>query len=121
MEKNNDVFVRILELCQTGLEGLEHIHKKTMEGQFEETAPLFRDVFSSFREIDNTLQTTLPQEKRNLLLPFTLSVVKAFKVMMEAYKQEQNIKPLEVLQFTLLPYYRKWVEEIEACLKKNGA
>lgn len=117
MEKHLDMIKKINELSQTGLEGLEHIHSKAKEGKFETTIYLFQDVFNSFREIDQTMQEALPPGNNTSIQQITASLLKGFQTLLAAYNKEENMRPLEILQFTLLPYYRKWQEEIQKHLE----
>lgn len=119
MEKQVEVIKRILELSQTGLEGLEYIKKRAMSGHFEETVDLFKDVFQSFNQINKAIQSLPPElENNDTITSLSASLIEGFKLMLAAYKKEGNIRPLEVLQFTLIPCYQKWQSEIDKKLGK---
>lgn len=121
MDNHIEIMQKVTELSKTGLEALEHIQKRTMEGHFEETAPMFKDVFNSFTEIEKAIQPILPAIENNELNALTASLLEGFKLMLGAYKKEENMRPLEVMQFTLLPRYKKWQEELEESFSKYTA
>ncbi|MGF7184415.1 hypothetical protein GGQ84_000498 [Desulfitispora alkaliphila] len=121
MEKQTEVMTKAIELSRTGLEGLEHIHKKTIEGQFEETAILFKDVFHAFTEVEQAIKPIIPELDENEIEPLTASLIEGFKLMLAAYEKEENMRPVEVMQFTLLPRYKKWQAELEKSFAKYTA
>jgi len=116
MEKKMDVMKRIVELSETTLEGLEHVRRRTMEGHFEETAVLFTDVVSSFYEMEKALLPYMEEFKETGLEQKAGEVIQGMKLMLAAYEKEKEARPLEILQFTLLPRYRAWQEELRAAL-----
>ena len=111
-----DVMNKILQLSDTALEGLEHIRKRAMEGHFEKTADLFTDIVESFYRMEAALQPYFPEFNETGLEQKTKDVVQGLKLMLAAYEGEKDVRPLEVLQFSLLPRYRAWQEDLRDAL-----
>lgn len=116
MDKQIEVMKKAVELSKTGFEGLEHIYNKTLEGQFEETAILFKDVFHAFTEIDKAIKPIIPELSKNEIEPLTVSLIEGFKIMLATYEKEENMRPLEIIQYTLMPRYKKWQAKLERIL-----
>ena len=116
MEMNLDVMKSILELSETTLEGLEHVRKRAMEGHFEKTAGLFTDIVESFHRMEAALQPYQTELKESGLEARTGEVVQAMKLMLAAYEGDKDVRPVEILQFSLLPRYRAWQEALRDAL-----
>ena len=115
-EGKREVMNRILELSDTTLEGLEHIKQRTMEGYFEQTTELFTDVMSAFHQMEKALEPLLDELETGELKPRTEELVQAMRLMLAAYEGEQDVKPVEILQFSLLPRYRSWQEALREAM-----
>lgn len=115
MEQYLDGMRRTIELSNTCMEGLEHIKGRLNDGFIEDTIPLMVDVITAFSQIEDFIQPIL----RTSSLPshhiesLTQTLRNAFDHAVAAYNQEQNGKVLEIFQFTLLPAFRKWKNEVE--------
>ena len=59
---NRDLAKRLLELAETGLEGLEYVKEQNGLGNFEQAMSVLTDVIHSFSEIENVLNTNQPEE-----------------------------------------------------------
>lgn len=108
MSKKVDVFKTILALAETTVEGVEHIYERTMEGQFEETAEIFTDVADAFNEMHMALITYLPKYRGSDLERVTGEVTEGMKLMLAAFEGEHDVRPMVVLQFSLVPGFKKW-------------
>jgi len=119
IDSNFEVLQRVLALSETTLDALENIHKRTQKGKFsfQCTVNLFSDVVESFYKMENALKPFMPDFRGTELKKLTAEVVDAIKVMATAYEGRKDARPLEILQFNLLPRYRKWKEELEKALR----
>jgi len=113
MEKYLDIIKRTIQLSETCLEGLEYTKEKLNEGQFEQTIPLMNDSVIAFLQMEKSLQPIFPTFNSNHNESLTHSLQDAFDHAVTAYELGQRGKVLEVFQFTLLPNYKKWKDEIE--------
>ena len=59
---NRDLAKTILELSETGLEGLEYVKEQNGQDNFEPAMSVFTDVIHSFSEIENVLNTNQPKD-----------------------------------------------------------
>lgn len=108
MSKKVDIFKTILALAETTVEGVEHIYERTMEGQFEETAEIFTDVADAFHEMRMALLAYLPTYRGSDLEKITGEVTEGMKLMLAAFEGEHDVRPMVVLQFSLVPGFKKW-------------
>jgi len=113
MEKYLEIIRRTIELSETCLEGLEHIKGKLKEGQFTETIPLMNDSVIAFSQMEKSLQLIFSTLDSNYLESLTHSLQTAFDHTVTVYELGQLGKALEIFQFTLLPSFKKWKNEIE--------
>jgi len=115
---NQELARQITELAETALEGLEHVQRQNMEGKFEQTMPLFTDVIEAFTEIEKILALNgLLDNPEDALASSTQSLKDGFDWMTKAYEQRDNINPLDTMDLTLLPRYKKWQEDLHECLR----
>ncbi len=113
VDEKINIFRTILALADTTLEGVEHIHRRTMEGRFEETAALFTDVADSFHEIKRALHVYYPDYTDSALNLIDRKVVKGMQLLLSAYEGDADVRPLVVLQFSLVPGFRRWLEALQ--------
>ncbi len=116
MDEKIEIMKRILELAETTLEGLEHVSRRVQEGYFQDTTELFTDVVASIHEMEKALQPFLPELEENDLEKKNKELLQALRFLLAAYEGDQDVRPVEVLQFTLLPRYRAWQEELRGAL-----
>jgi hypothetical protein len=112
MEKYMDVMKRTLELSETMGEALEHIKSQVNEGQAESTIQLANDTMTAFASIVQGMRGFLDELPPNQVEEYTDKLLKGFEVLTKAYEQHQDGKILEVLQFNVLPAYKKWNREL---------
>ena len=115
---NRDLAKKLLELAETGLEGLEYVKEQNGQGNFEQAAPVFTDVIHSFSEIENVLNTNQPKEGYTDLATATESLRDGFNWMVKAYESQEQGGTLGIMQLTLIPRYKSWQEELEKCLSR---
>jgi hypothetical protein len=112
MEKQIDVMKRTLELSETMGEALEHIKNQVNEGKAESTIQLANDTMTAFASIVQGMRGFLNELPPNQVEEYTDKLLKGFDVLITAYEQHQDGKILEVLQFNVLPAYKKWNGEL---------
>lgn len=117
MEKYFDVIKRILELTDTCLEGLEYIELKLSEGKYSKSIPLLEDILNGFNEIQKAMEPILLELPENLIELLTDYLTDMFEFLIFTYEKDEMNKALEILNFKLLPGYKRWQEELEKTLK----
>jgi len=111
-EKKSEIHKMIIDLGETTAEGLEHINNLTVGGRFEETAEMFTDVANSFHESEKALLVTFDGYQDSNLQAKGKKVTEAMQLMLQAYEGDREARPMEIMQFTLLPAYRRWQKEV---------
>ncbi len=112
MEKNTEVIGRLIMLSETTAEGLKHVYDCTKNGRFESTIDLFTDIVSSFHEMEKVLTAMLLELNVPELEEKTGDVVECMKIMLLAYEGDKDVRPMEILQFSLLPCFNDWQEAL---------
>ena len=118
---NRDLAKRLLELAETGLEGLEHVRDQIGLGNYEQAMSVFTDVIHSFSEIENVLNAYQTQESDADLATATESLRDGFNWMVKAYESQEQGGTLGIMQLTLIPRYKSWQEELENSLGRYGS
>ena len=114
---NRDLANRLLELAETGLEGLEHVRDQIGLGNYEQSMSVFTDVVHAFSEIEGVLRSTYQSEQgSDDLLSVTDSLKDGFDWMVKAYEERGRLQ--EIMQLTLIPRYKSWQEELEKSLSR---
>ncbi len=108
-----EVMQRIIELSRTGLEAMEHIQNKIIQGHLETTITLFEDVFNAYIEIERAIKPILPKIESNDLENATALLQEGFKLMLAAYEKEKDMRPIEIMETIFLPRYKNWQESLE--------
>ena len=117
MKKYTDVMKQALALSETMGEALEHMKAQVNEGQAESTIQLANDTMTSFASICQNINSSLGEFLPNQIEEHTQLLLKGFDVLTTAYEQHQDGKILEILQFKVLPAYKKWRSELEKHLQ----
>ena len=115
---NRDIAEKLLELAETGLEGLDYVEGQNWQGNFGQAMSVFADVVHSFSEIENVLNTNQPQEGYADLASATTSLRDGFNWMVRAYESQEQGGTLGIMQLTLIPRYKNWQEELEKGLSR---
>ncbi len=114
---NRDLAKRLLELAETGLEGLEHVRDQIGLGNYEQSMSVFTDVVHAFSEIEGVLRSTYPPEQgSDDLLSATDSLRDGFDWMVKAYEEKGRLQ--EIMQLTLMARYKAWLKEVEQNLSQ---
>lgn len=117
MEKHIEVMKQSLELSETLLEGLQHIQKLLNEGKSEQTIFLFEDTLVAYETIARTVESVV-NELNNESIPAQQAVFsQAADLVVTAYEERNYAKVQEVLQFTLVPRFKKLKEQLEEVFK----
>jgi hypothetical protein len=116
IEKYLDVMKRMVELSETCLEGMEHIKLQLNEGRFEDSIRLMTDVVEAYHRMEKSLQDFLSQLSPNRIEELSNPLRRAFEYVVSAYEEGEGAKALEIIQFNLLPSYKKWKGELERSL-----
>lgn len=102
-----------LELSETIIEGLHHIQKLFSEGKHEQTVFLFEDVLEAYATIGRTIDSAV-RELNNESIPMKQAEFsQAANLVVTAYEDKNYPKVQEILQFTLVPRFKKLKEELE--------
>ncbi|MGY0692118.1 hypothetical protein ACW2QC_04900 [Virgibacillus sp. FSP13] len=112
MEKYIDVMKQSTMLQETAYEGLQHIQVLLKEGKFEESIALFSETVQAFSSIEEAViglpDEILTEDSKSL----TTEVRNAFNIVVSSYELKEYGKVQEVLQFTLTPRFKRWMEEL---------
>ncbi|RSL29968.1 hypothetical protein D7Z54_28535 [Salibacterium salarium] len=109
MEKQLPVMEQTLQLSETMGEGLRHVQQLLHEGKFESALPLLEDVFHAYTNIENALQSLLDRLKDPAPIQDQAEKMRgSLKVVVAALEKNEYERVKEVLQFTLLPQWKKW-------------
>ena len=111
-----DIMKRTVELAETGLEGLEQIKIDLKEGKYEQTVTLLQDTLNAFCSIEKAIQPMMPNLLPNELAQLSDQLTKAYQLMTSAYEQRAYNELEEIMQYNLLPSYKKWHAEIDRSL-----
>ncbi len=120
-DKVTVIYQRILDLSETNLEGLKHIQSMAMDGRFEETVTLYTDVANAMCEIQSALEAVYPDYEQSDLKNASERVVESMKLVLAAYEGEKDVRPMEVLQFAMLPTYNRWYDILQEELRETCA
>jgi len=118
-EARAEIYRQILDLAGTVLEGLEHIHRKAGEGNLEQTRELYADVTASFHEIKKGLLAHYPGFNGSEMEERMQKVAEQLDFLVLAYEGDEAARPVEILQLTLLPAYRRWQESLQEALGEH--
>ena len=113
MDEKINVYQTMLKLAQTTLEGVEYIQERTLMGCFGDTAALFTDVADSLHEMKKALTCYYPDYEESALSLLEKDVISGMQMMLLAYEGDKEVRPLVVLQFSLVPGFRRWHDALQ--------
>lgn len=119
MEKYSEVMRQTIELSDTCLEGMEHIFFQLRDGYMEGTIAILGDVIQAIFQLDQSVQLfgeVLPPKEVKPLSQSSQLIYNDLNHIVEAYEQGVSGQALDVLEFRLLPNYKKWKNSLEKCL-----
>ncbi|OEH92205.1 hypothetical protein [Bacillus solimangrovi] len=109
MEKNIKVMNKITELLETCEIGLKHIQHQYQQMRYEESMMLFHDVIHAFATIENSYNNLNVKEE----IKSSNELRKAFDLIVNFYEENDYAQLQQVMQFTLLPSFKRWRAELE--------
>lgn len=113
MEKHIEVMKQSVELSETILEGLQHIQKLLSEGKHEQSVFMFEDVLQGFATIERTIAPAVKELYNESIPAKQAEFSQAADLVVTAYEEKNYAKVQEVLQFTLVPRFKKLKAELE--------
>ncbi|KAF0825138.1 hypothetical protein V7200_17810 [Cytobacillus firmus] len=113
MEKYIEVMKKSQELAETVLEGLQHIQKLIGEGKHEQSILLFEDVLLAYSTIGRSIDSVIRELGNDTVSAQQADVSKAAELVVSAFEEKNYAKVQEVLQFTLIPQFKKLTAEFE--------
>lgn len=116
-QQNVEIMKAALELAQSCLDGLDKIKAKLNEGQLEDTMAYFNHIANSFYNILEAIQPVLEELPPNNLESLSRSLHQALGTAVPAYEEKDLARVLEIMQFSLLPAYKKWYKELDRCFR----
>ncbi len=116
MEKRIDRMRKIIELVETCLEGLEHAKSKMNEGDFENGVIMLHNVVDGYYQAELLLQPLYKDLPSNQLEPLDQALRNSLELVTSAYEQGERVKAMELMQFSVVPNFKKWQAELNRCL-----
>lgn len=113
MEKHIEVMKKSLDLSETILEGLQHIQKLLNAGKSEQSIFMFEDTLQAYATIGKTIGVAVKEIKNDSIPAKQAEFSKAVDLGVTAYENKNYSKVLEILQFTLIPRFKRLKKELE--------
>ena len=117
MEKHIEVMKKSLELSETILEGLQHIQKLLNEGKNEQSVFMFEDALEAYTAISTTIEPVINELNNESISAQQAAFSQAADLVVTAYEEKNYAKVQEILQFTLVPRFKKLKEQLEEAFK----
>ncbi|WP_188454180.1 hypothetical protein [Virgibacillus oceani] len=113
MEKYIEMMKHSQELQETVYEGLQHMQDLLKEGKFEATIPLFQNIVRAFSSVEKSILTLPDDILSEGIQGVTTKVRDALELVVESFEASDYGKIHEILQFTLIPRYKNWINKLE--------
>jgi hypothetical protein len=117
VEKYLDIIRRTLELADTCLQGLEHAKACLNEGRFEDGIIMLHDTVYGYYQMEKALVPVLANLLDTKMRPFGEALSNALDIMVSVQERGERAKALELMQFSVVPAYKKWHAELNRCLR----
>ncbi|SFQ11323.1 hypothetical protein [Salibacterium halotolerans] len=115
MEDQLPVIKQILPLTETMGESLQHIQELLHDGRFEAAMPLFDDLVQAYSSIERALQPFFEEwEETEDLESQTALMKNSLDAVVSALEKNEYEHVKEIMQFTLLPQWKKWHQLMES-------
>ncbi|OAB42939.1 hypothetical protein [Paenibacillus glacialis] len=108
MEEYLEVMRRTVELAETCMDGLHHIHIRLNEGLMEDTLYLLEDIVCGFCQITDSIQVLEFFFLDNEPLDMTTKVEMALHDILSAYEHHDINLASYSLSSLLLPSFQSW-------------
>jgi hypothetical protein len=117
VKKYLDLVRKALNLADTCLEGMEHTKTCLKEGRFEDGLIMLHDTVNSYYQIEKALVPVLASLPGNNIAFLSETLRQALDSMLAVQEQGERAKALELMQFSVVPAYKKWHAELNRCLQ----
>lgn len=117
MKKYLDVIRRTLELADTCLQGLEHAKTCINEGRFEDGIIMLHDAVFGYYQMEKALVPVLANLPGTKMCPLSEALNNALNTVVSVQERGERAKALELMQFSVVPAYKKWHAELNRCLR----
>lgn len=121
MEKYTDIIRKTLDLADTCLQGLEHVITCNNEGRFEDGLIMLHDSVQCYYQMEKALVPVLTKLPANGMGPLSEALCNALDTVISIQERGGRAKVLELMQFSVVPAYRKWHAELNRCLRSHVA
>jgi ribosomal protein S1 len=108
MENYIDLMKQVSELSDSALEGLEHVKQMLNAGNIKSALILSRDFTQAFYQMEKTCGLISKNQLSDELRNQTISLRESINVLVSAFEVSQYSRAQEVIQFNVLPAYKKW-------------
>lgn len=113
MENHIEIMKKALELSETILEGLQYIQKLLSEGKSEQSVFMFEDVLVGYTTIGRTIEPVVIELNNESISAKQAKFIDTANLVVTAYEVKNYAKVQEILQFTLVPRFKRLKEELE--------
>ncbi|WP_066290399.1 hypothetical protein [Bacillus sp. FJAT-29937] len=113
MEKYIEVMKKSLELSETILEGLRYIQKLLSEGKSEQSVFMFEEVLQAYATIERNIEPVVNELNNESISAKQAEFSHTANLVVTAYEEKNYAKVKEIIQFTLVPRYKRLKEELE--------
>lgn len=106
----------ILDLSDSVIQAMEHLHERLIDGHLEDSSYLLEDLEDAVISIQNATELLMPQLIDNQINEFTIQLQGLVKDMTLTYQQKMIEKAKLDMQWQLIPLACKWRDELGRCL-----
>lgn len=112
-----DIIRRVLELADTCLEGLEHAETCLKEGRFEDGIMMLHDTMHGYYQMEKALEPVLVNLPDTEIRPHSETLRNVLEHLVPIQERGEWAKALELMQFNVVPTYKKWHAELNRRLR----
>jgi len=106
----------ILDLSDSVIQAMEHLHVRLSEGHLEDTSYLLEDLKDAVISIQNATELLMPHLGDNCISDYTIELQGVVEDMSTTYEQRRIEKAKVDMQWIMLPLAKKWRDELGRCL-----
>lgn len=106
----------ILDLSDSVIQAMEHLHTRLGEGHLEDSSYLLEDLKDAVTSIQNATELLMPELGDNNINDLTMELQGAVEDMTATYEQRRIEKAKVDMQWVMLPLAKKWRDELGRCL-----
>jgi hypothetical protein len=117
VKKYIDIIRKTLDLADTCLEGLEHVKACINKGRFEDGLIMLHDSVQGYYHMEKALVPVLAKLPANGMGPLSEALRNALDAVISIQERGERAKVLELMQFVVVPAYKKWHTELNRCLR----